>query len=95
MELYIAEGKNLEEINFSVLETYLGQWHHVYQDKYYNSVEITEKLHLRKRRVFRTTRDNRRSPNPLADYSKKLKMDALLHIWKGKREVRMISTLLV
>jgi hypothetical protein len=42
-----AEGK-LEEIIFSVVEPYLDLWHHVYRGKYYNSVEIAEKLLLRK-----------------------------------------------
>jgi hypothetical protein len=46
MEIYTAEGKKLEELIFSVLEPYLDLWHYVYQDNYYNSVEIAEKLLL-------------------------------------------------
>jgi hypothetical protein len=73
MEICTGGSKRLEETKFSLLETYLGQWHHVYQDNYYNSVEIAKKLLLRKKRVCRTTRHNQMIPKSLADYSKKLK----------------------
>jgi hypothetical protein len=46
METYAAEGKKLEETTLSVLELYLDLRHHVYNC--YNSVEIAEKLLLRK-----------------------------------------------
>jgi hypothetical protein len=100
MGLYTAEGKTLEETIFSILEPYLDLWYHVYQVNYYNNVEITEKLILRKTRVCVTIRANRRIPKSLAD-TKKLKRkdsvrhqrrDLLLHTWKDKREVRMTST---
>jgi hypothetical protein len=42
METYTAEGKKQEEI-FSLLEPYLDLRYHIYEDNYYNSVEITEK----------------------------------------------------
>jgi hypothetical protein len=48
MELYTAEGKTLEETILPDLESYLNLWYHVYRDNYYNNVEITEKLILRK-----------------------------------------------
>jgi hypothetical protein len=41
------------------LEPYLNLWHHVYQVNYYNSVEIEEKVLLRKTRVCGTIRANR------------------------------------
>jgi hypothetical protein len=53
------------------MEPYLDVCHHVYQDNYYNSVEIAEKLLLRKTRVCRTIRANRRIPKSLADSTKK------------------------
>jgi hypothetical protein len=67
MEIYTEEDKKLEETIFSVLEPYLDLWHHVYQDNYYNSVEIVEKLFLRKTRICRTIRANRGIPKSLAD----------------------------
>jgi hypothetical protein len=48
MEIGTAEGKKLDETIFSVLEPYLDLWHHVYRVNYYNSVDISEKLILRK-----------------------------------------------
>jgi hypothetical protein len=81
---------------------YLDLWHHIYQDNYYNSAEIAEKLLLRKTRVCRTRRTSRGIPKSLTDSSKKLKRnntivcqkgDVLLHIWKDKGEVCMISTM--
>jgi hypothetical protein len=61
MKIYTAEVEKLEETIFSLLETYLHLWHHVYQDNYCNSVEIAEKLLLRKKRVYQTIRVNKGS----------------------------------
>jgi hypothetical protein len=44
LKIYAAEGMRLEETIFSVLEPYLDQNYHVYQDNYYNSVEFAEHL---------------------------------------------------
>jgi hypothetical protein len=49
----------LEETIFSVLEPYLEQNYHVYQDNYYNSVEIAEHLLSRQVTVCGTIRTNR------------------------------------
>jgi hypothetical protein len=43
MELCTAEGKKLEENTFSVLETYIDLWQHVYQI----TIIIVLKLHKR------------------------------------------------
>jgi hypothetical protein len=59
MEICTAEAKKLDETIFSVLEPYLDLWHNVYQDNYYISVEVAEKLLIRKTRVCRTMRVNR------------------------------------
>jgi hypothetical protein len=56
MEIYTEEDKELGESIFAALEPYLDLWHHAYQNNYYNSVEIAEKLLLRKKRVCRTIR---------------------------------------
>jgi hypothetical protein len=66
MEIYTAEGKELEETIFSVLEPNLDLWYHVYQDNYYDSVVIAEKLLSRKTRVCETIRANRGLPAPIA-----------------------------
>jgi hypothetical protein len=70
MEMYIAEGSKLEETVFSLLEPCLKLWNHIFQDNYYNSVEIAEKLILRKTKVCGTIRANRGIPKPLADSSR-------------------------
>jgi hypothetical protein len=62
MEIYTAEGKKLEETIFFVLESYLDIWHHVYQENYYNSVDIAGKLLLSKIRICGTIRANRGIP---------------------------------
>jgi hypothetical protein len=56
MEIYTAVNKKMEETIFSVLETYLDQ---VYQENYYNNVEIAENLLLRKTGICETVRANR------------------------------------
>jgi hypothetical protein len=71
MEICTAEGKKLEESIFSVLEPYLDLWHHVYQDNYYNSVEIAEKLLLRDTRVCITISANRGIPESFSDFFKR------------------------
>ena len=38
LQVYSGQGRKLQETILSVLEPYLGHWHHVYQDNYYNSV---------------------------------------------------------
>jgi hypothetical protein len=45
-----GEGKKLQETILSVLEPYLDQNYHVYQDNYYNSVLTAE--YLQDRYVF-------------------------------------------
>jgi hypothetical protein len=42
LEIYANEGKKLQETILSVLEPYLDQNYHVYQDIYYNSVGTAE-----------------------------------------------------
>jgi hypothetical protein len=56
LQIYVAEGKKLEDTVFSVLEPYLDQWYHVYQENYYNSVRIAENLLERKVRVCKFRR---------------------------------------
>jgi hypothetical protein len=63
MEMYTAESKKVEGTICSVLEPNLNLWHHVYQNIFYNSVEIAEKLLQRKKQVCRTVRANTRIPN--------------------------------
>ncbi|PNF34174.1 hypothetical protein B7P43_G17863 [Cryptotermes secundus] len=56
LEIYYGEGKKLQETIVSVLESYLYQNYHVYQDSYYNNVVTAEYLLLRKVRVCGTIR---------------------------------------
>ena len=48
MEIYAAEGKNLEDTVLSLLDRNLCQNHHIYQDSFYNSVRLAETLLDRK-----------------------------------------------
>jgi len=56
MEIYSTEGKKLEDTVLSLLDRNLGQNHHIYQDKYYNSVRLAQTLLVRNVRVCGTVR---------------------------------------
>jgi hypothetical protein len=62
-------NQQLQETILSVLEPYLDQNYHVYQDNYYNSVATAEHLLLRKVRVCGTIRVNRGLPPDLKEQS--------------------------
>jgi len=55
MEMYSAEGKKLEDTVLSLLDRNLGQNHHIYQDKFYNSVRLAQTLLDRNMRVCSTS----------------------------------------
>jgi len=63
MEMYATEGKKLEETVFSLLDRNLGQNHHIYQDKFHNSVRLAQTLLDRNVRVCGTVRANRGIPH--------------------------------
>ena len=65
-EIYSAQGKTLENTIFTLLDPCLDVWHHLYQDNFYNSVHIAERLLIRKVRVCGTIRPNRGLPLELA-----------------------------
>jgi hypothetical protein len=73
LEIYSAEGRKLKETILSVLEPYLDQNYHLYQDNYYNSVGIAEHLLSRQVRVCGTIRVNRGLLPDLKQESKSLK----------------------
>ncbi|XP_046145451.1 piggyBac transposable element-derived protein 4-like [Osmia bicornis bicornis] len=99
--VYAAEGKKLEETVLSVIEPYKNMWHHIYEDNYYNSVNMAKILLKNKVRVCGTIRKNRGLPQPLqtAKLSRgkhEFRRDdhILLQVWNnGKRNVNMISTI--
>ena len=62
-KIYSAEGKKLEDIVLSLLDTHLGQNHHIYQDNFYNSVRLALTLLDRNARVCSTTWANRGIPH--------------------------------
>ena len=62
LEIYAGERKKLQETIFTLLEPYLDQNYHVYQDSYYNHVTIFETLLSRQVRVCGTIRVNRGLP---------------------------------
>ncbi|XP_028349574.1 piggyBac transposable element-derived protein 4 [Physeter macrocephalus] len=90
LEIYMGKGKKLQETILLVLQPYLGSWHHIYQDSYYNSVFTSE------------IRENHGLLNQLKEKSKNLqrgemtflwKGEVILLIWKDKRLVRMVTTI--
>ncbi|PNF13918.1 hypothetical protein B7P43_G09860 [Cryptotermes secundus] len=100
--IYSGDGKKLQETILSVLESYLDQNYHVYQDNYYNSVATAEHIFSRKVRVCGTIRVNRGLPPDLKEECKPLKHgettfrrkgDILLQSWKDTHVVNMISTI--
>lgn len=72
LEIYMGEGKKLQETILLVLQPYLGSWHHIYQDSYYNSVLTSE------------IRENRGLLNQLKEKSKNLQRGEMTFLRKGK-----------
>jgi hypothetical protein len=48
MDIYAAEGKNLEDTVVSLLDRNLGQNRYIYLDNFYDSVKVAETLLDRK-----------------------------------------------
>jgi len=102
LEIYAGEGKKLQEIIFTLLEPYLDQNYHVYQDNYYNHVTIAETLLSGQVRVCGTIRVNRGLPPEMKNESQSLKHgettfrrkdEILLQSWRDTRVVNMIFTI--
>ena len=102
MEIYLAQGKKLEDTVLSLLDRNLGQNHHNYQANFYNSVKLAQTLLDRNMRVCSTTRANRGIPCDLQGEGICLekghsafwrKGDVMVQVWKDKRLVQMISTI--
>jgi hypothetical protein len=99
LEIYADEGKKLQETLLTVLESYLDQNYHVYQDNYYNSVGIAEHLLSRQVRVCGTIRVSRSLPTDFKNESNSLKRGEttfgkkgeVLQFWRDSRVVNMIS----
>ena len=99
---YTQLKENLENTVLSLSDRNLGLNHHVYQDNYYNSVRLAQTLLERNVRVCSTMRANMGIPRDLEENGKQLKKgqsafrgkgDVMVHVWKDKRPVRMISTI--
>jgi len=69
LEIYAGEGKKLQETIITLLEPYLDQNYHVYQDSYYSHVTIVETLLSRQVRVCGTVRVNRGLPPEMKNES--------------------------
>jgi hypothetical protein len=65
MEMYSSEGKKLEDTVLSLLDSNLGQNHHIYQENFYNSVRLAQILLDRYMRVCGTMKANRGIPRDL------------------------------
>ena len=102
MEIYSAEGKKFEDAVLLLLGRNFGLNHHIYQDKYYNSMRLAQTLLNINMRVCGTIRANRGTPRDLEGEGKRLKKgqsafrrkgDVMVQVWKDKRLLRMISTI--
>jgi len=102
LEIYAGEGKKLQGTIFTLLEPYLDQNYHVYQDNYYNHVTIAETLLSRQVRIRGTIRVNRGLPPEMKNKSQPLKRgettfrrkgEILLQSWRDTCVVNMISTI--
>ncbi|GBN15228.1 PiggyBac transposable element-derived protein 4 [Araneus ventricosus] len=99
--VYAADGKKLEETVLSVIGPYKNMWHHIYQDNYYNSVNIAKIFLKNKLRLCGTIRKNRGLPQILqtvklsrGQHQFLRNGNILLQVWNnGKRNVNMISTI--
>jgi hypothetical protein len=96
MDMYAAEQKKLEDTVLSLLDTSLGQNHHIYLDNFYDNVKVAETLLDRKVKVCRTMRANRGIQPDLEGEASQLKerqsafwrnSDVTVQVWKEKRLV--------
>ena len=94
--------EKVQETIFTLLEPYLDQNYHVYQDNYHNHVTIAETLLSRQVRVCGTIRVNRGLPPEMENESQSLKRgkttfrrngEILLQSWRDICVVNMISTI--
>lgn len=57
-DIFTGEGKELQQTVLSILLPFLGSWHYIYQDNYYNSMSTAELLLKNKALVWGTIREN-------------------------------------
>ena len=60
IQIYRAQGKKLNDTIMSLLENDVGVHYHVYQDNFYNSVNLAEKLMKCNIRLCGTMRHSKR-----------------------------------
>ena len=95
MEIRTAEGKKLNDMVMSVLEHNLGVHHHVYQNNFYNSVNLVGILSKHTVTRCGTMGPNRGILKDLEKVIKQLKReqsyqrkdDVLLQVWKGLKRL--------
>ncbi|PNF23441.1 hypothetical protein B7P43_G09117 [Cryptotermes secundus] len=102
-EIYCGKSRPIKELVVDLLgPQLLDKGYHLYQDNYYNSVELCETLLQRNTYVCGTFRMDRGAPKELKNDVKKLKKgesvfsrkgQVLVQVWRDKRDVKLISTL--
>jgi len=100
-DIYAGEGNKLQETIFTLLEPYLEQNYHVYQDNYYNHVTNAETLLSRQVRICGTITVNMGLPPEMKNESQSQKRGEtsfrrkgeVLQSWRNTRVVNMISTI--
>lgn len=100
-EIHATREEKLEETVSTVTEPCKNVWHHVYQDNYYNSVNLTRTLLMNKIRTCGAIRKSRGFPRALqsvklssGESAFRRNHDVLLLIWNnGTRNMNMISTI--
>jgi hypothetical protein len=103
MEIYAAERKKLANTVLSILDKYLGKNHYICHDSFYNNVKLAKTLSDKNTNVCGTMRANRGISCDLekevrgmkeGESSFQRKGDIMVQVWKDKRAVPMISTIL-
>ncbi|XP_020292495.1 piggyBac transposable element-derived protein 4-like [Pseudomyrmex gracilis] len=100
-EIRPTREEKLEDTVLTVTEPYRNMWHHVYQDNYYNSVNLTRTLLSNKTRTCGTIRKSGGFPRALqsvklssGEIAFRRNRDVLLLIWNnGARNMNVISTI--
>lgn len=101
-KLYSGTGQKIEKTVMGLLKNYFSNWHHVYLDNLYNSVNLAKKYKKYKIRLCGTSRIHRGLPEFWEKVKSKVmesmfarQGNILLQLYKTnkKRDIRMISTI--
>lgn len=97
-----TDADNTEKAIMTILDPYLGVWHHVYQNTYYNSTRVAEYLLQKKTRTCGRILYKRALPESFKNKASAIKRrqnlfirkeNTLLCAWKGNTLMYIMSTI--